>query len=546
MLSLLRRATQISGPTGEIAGTTVYGARGFGEMIGAQPGLLGIAEAETGRTLTQQERVRMQQGVSIQGLQAEQAQVGRRIQDQQLRFGLGETARQFRRVTGEEIGAATGITTMRGLEGPVAVPESGLTGMGQWQLQDLQRTQARRYQQQQFQLQFGTGMQFGTRMIGGIEAGFAGPVSRRGVFAGVRRPQMDFAGVSTEPPEPEYDEEGRLVQQPMREAVRQEGRALRMSVKDAVISSQNLSIKELGQLGLGERQFMERWLMGGRAQQRQAEWGLEDIERQRERGLVRLGWQEQDLRTGYGRGQQQFGWQAEDLAFRGAQQSLGFGWQMEDIEEGMRYATGRQRRRMMRQRERATIQFGMGMGQLEREDERLQQRRQWADEDFAKELDRINIRRGWLDEDYDRAKSRLEERTGWNEELHQLSLKHHHENMELAIERANVQIEHYNQTEELQAKSISAEREFWKENATQALANKEILQGYTADLDSIRKLQDASAVIQKKVIEDWNDMLAGMPGYITQVETALESLLAAAGAGGADLVGDYDVTGAIE
>lgn len=477
------------------------------------------------------------------GLEAQQRQVqyqwGVTQQQRQLQqFGLRQAMETGRMA----IPRVTGITPTGVVEEIRAPAETFAQagqlmaaggGMGRRGLEDVAIQQAREYQLAQFRLARGTG----------------GPM-RRGVFAGVRMPQIDWSQVSVEPPSPpEYDEEGRLVQQPMPERVRQEGRALRISVRDAVIRAQNLSVRELGQMGLQDRQFMESWLLGGRMQARRFDWGAEDIERQRERGLVRLGWAEQDLRTGFGRQQTQFGWQAEDIAFQGAQRSIQFGWGMEDIEEQMRYATGRQRRRLMRQRERQVIGFGMGMGQLERQDERLQQRKQWAEEDFNKELERIQIRRGWLEEDYERAKARLEEQMGWNEESHQLQLKHHHERMELAYERQAITEEHYEATFENQERMRELNRKYWDiEMANQA----EHIKNASAYNSALAEIQVTFVAIKALMEARGNEFksLMGSGGafreaYADFVDYAIEYTLGRASAMTAEAEVGYDTHGAI-
>jgi hypothetical protein len=106
-------------------------------------------------------------------------------------------------------------------------------------------------------------------------------------------------------------------------------------------------------------------------------------------------WQEEDRETARQRQQTQFGWRLEDIAFRGARTSLQFGWQMEDLDESERFATGRDRRRIRRQRERGAIQFGMSMGQLETQEGRTRQQMRWADEEHNKAQERHNQTLQW-------------------------------------------------------------------------------------------------------------------------------------------------------
>jgi len=155
------------------------------------------------------------------------------------------------------------------------------------------------------------------------------------------------------------------------------------------------------------RQFMEKWSMGWQQNQQQQAWQGQDMTRER------------------GRQQIQFGWQEQDLAYQGARTSLQFGWQMEDFQRESRFATGRQRRDIMRQRERATISYGMEMGQLETQEGRLKTREQWAEEDFGKE------------------QKRYEQRKTWAEQELQMQLKHHTEDVKLQTDQFKLTQEHF-------------------------------------------------------------------------------------------------------
>jgi hypothetical protein len=256
------------------------------------------------------------------------------------------------------------------------------------------------------------------------------------------------------------------------------------------------------------------------------------------------------LRTGFGRQQKQFGWQAEDLAFRGNQQSLQFGWGMEDIEEQMRYATGRERRQMMRQRDRSVIQYSMGMGQLEKEDDRLQTQRKWSEEDFAKELDRINTRRQWLQEDFDRDKARLDERMGWNEEEHQIQLKHHMENMELQYESFNLGVDNYNETQKLQAKAIASEREYWKENSLQAISVFGFIKDTAKEQDKLGAAMAATLKIQQQMNDEYENATKGLSKSLSDIASFARELKSLAttlsGASGVDMGSGYNVHGGVQ
>jgi hypothetical protein len=115
---------------------------------------------------------------------------------------------------------------------------------------------------------------------------------------------------------------------------------------------------------------------------------------------------------------QQFAWQREDLAFQGAQTSLQFGWQMEDLQEAGRFATGRDRRKIQRQQERAAVQYSMQMGRLDTQGGRIDTREQWGKEDLERQK-RQFLERNALQDDYQsKFKSHMESRRQLEDELH--------------------------------------------------------------------------------------------------------------------------------
>ena len=76
---------------------------------------------------------------------------------------------------------------------------------------------------------------------------------------------------------------------------------------------------------------------------------------------------------------QQRQWVKEDWQYRDTRDDLQFGWGMEDMNEDIRYASGRQRRRLIEQRDRMTTLHNLDEGQEERTKER--QGEEWARED---------------------------------------------------------------------------------------------------------------------------------------------------------------------
>jgi len=240
-------------------------------------------------------------------------------------------------------------------------------------------------------------------------------------------------------------------------------------------------------LNLNYGQFMERWQMG----QQQFQWQTQ--------------YQRQGMGIQYGRQQVQFGWAEEDLAFRGAQAGLQYGWQMEDIEERMRYSTGRERRQLMQQRERATISYGMGMGRLETEEGRLDTRRQWAEEDF------------------ERARDYFERRVQWTQQEMDMSRRHFEERHDLSQRELDASKTYFQETFEFQGERIEAEREYWTE---QSKFQKTQLEHADEQIGKWEDYEEAVNATNKAITlqnAQWNAMLdAGGP--VRRVYTSIVGL----------------------
>lgn len=181
------------------------------------------------------------------------------------------------------------------------------------------------------------------------------------------------------------------------------------------------------QLGMQDERFYEnlgrRW---GRTQV-QGRWGSEDRERQ------------------YGRQMQGFQWQREDLTFGAEGASLQQAWGSEDIEEQLRYATGRQRRTLMKQRDRQNIQYARQMGQMETQEGRIDVREDWAKEDLERGRERHRLSMEWKREDIEQSR------------------RYHEEDMDLAKRRLQENESYFENNAELQDKQKDLSRSYWED-----------------------------------------------------------------------------------
>lgn len=109
----------------------------------------------------------------------------------------------------------------------------------------------------------------------------------------------------------------------------------------------------------------------------QQQYNFQYQERSLQRDYAR---QKTEMTVDWSHQQQQLDWQAADLDYSRDRSEIGFAWQMEDFDYNIRYARGRERRQLMKQRDRAVISQAMEMGHLDQQEDRLDQQRQWAEE----------------------------------------------------------------------------------------------------------------------------------------------------------------------
>lgn len=161
--------------------------------------------------------------------------------------------------------------------------------------------------------------------------------------------------------------------------------------------ARNLDLGQQNQ-DLQIRQFNEKWNLGYSKFQ------------------FETGFQRQEMMIGREQQLQSREWQQEDMAFSRNMSELSFGWQMEDFDRSIRYARGRDRRNMLRQQERATVQFSMQMSQTDRQEERFKTQSEWADQEFERKRQHFERSVQFQEEELQMQKRHFEERIGMDQE----------------------------------------------------------------------------------------------------------------------------------
>jgi hypothetical protein len=212
------------------------------------------------------------------------------------------------------------------------------------------------------------------------------------------------------------------------------------------------------------------------------------------------------------------------LAFRGNQSSLQYGWNMEDIQEQMRYATGRDRRQLMKQQERSTISYAMNMGQLDTEKDRLDERKQWAEED------------------HNRQKTYFEERVQWTQAEMDLSLRHHEEDMGLSQRKLATEQDYFRAVNQLQDQRTATERKFYEIMQREALNMITHANTFANDVNAVRAAMTLATISSQILVSNFEADFANPNGRMLKALEAFVSagearILNAASVLGGSLVG---------
>jgi hypothetical protein len=91
-------------------------------------------------------------------------------------------------------------------------------------------------------------------------------------------------------------------------------------------------------------------------------------------------YQRQGMQSSYQQTMTRMDWREADWAYQENVSELNFAWQMEDYDEAIRFASGRDRQRLMRQRDRAVISESMREGHSDEQRDRMDKEREWAEE----------------------------------------------------------------------------------------------------------------------------------------------------------------------
>lgn len=240
------------------------------------------------------------------------------------------------------------------------------------------------------------------------------------------------------------------------------------------------------------------------------------------------------------------GWTREDWAYQDTMRSLSFSWGLEDVNEAIRGTTGRDRRNLIRQRDRMTTQHNLENEQIDTQRDRQEQLWAMEEEQFEKrkeyqetlmELDvetfELNKRHqntmyALQLEDFERRKQEYEEQRKLSEEMNELQREHQAEQMELQEQSIGLQAA----SAALQ-KQMAEDQKIAIEEHLKYLEEAKTLNEYKPAQGNISKLQAVAETLGKvepakvdTVIDMIQELQKTLPGTsaIISVVNALNSI----------------------
>lgn len=256
----------------------------------------------------------------------------------------------------------------------------------------------------------------------------------------------------------------------MRLANFQEISGMQEAAMDRANDARMLSLRQaLESANLSFRQGKERLNLGYEQGQERAETGYrqatESMALSRQMWGVNVGFQREQMATQWNQMMQQRSWGREDMALERQLAGREFEWGMEDANRAIRFATGRQKQELIRQKERAEERFVTSEQQRDTKGERQEQ--VWANEEaqFAAreehfetiktlETEQFELQAAHLEENYTMQTEHMDENFEQNmrhmTESHEMQVRHIREQMAISQEIAALQKAIWEKNREMQ------------------------------------------------------------------------------------------------
>jgi hypothetical protein len=188
---------------------------------------------------------------------------------------------------------------------------------------------------------------------------------------------------------------------------------------------------------------------------------MESLGLQQQMWQVNTQFQRREMGIQFQQFQTQREWGREDIAYASEMAGLQYGWQMEDYDRAIRFATGRQKEQLIRQRGRTEEVFTREEGHRATQADRQEESWKWQEEKFSRERKHFEeikalenqqfaMRKRQLTETYNLQMEHLQEQAGQAEEVYNLQKQirdvqndKQEEDMKYQIAQKERQIEYY-------------------------------------------------------------------------------------------------------
>lgn len=149
-------------------------------------------------------------------------------------------------------------------------------------------------------------------------------------------------------------------------------------------------------------------------------------------------YQEQSMGISRERQLLQEGYTREDMSFQKSQSDLNYAWQTEDLDRNLRYARGRERRDLMRQKERAAVSYSMQSSRQEVEKDRFEESSEFNTRQYERERSNFEQNKQFAIQDMEMNRRHWEEKRALDQksmdrsvEMHQLEIQQQTESFQL-------------------------------------------------------------------------------------------------------------------
>lgn len=248
----------------------------------------------------------------------------------------------------------------------------------------------------------------------------------------------------------------------------------------------------------------------------QESFGMRMAERGLSRQLMMLGFRQQGEEMDIGRDRQlvQREWQNTDFLYGRQLAGIQFEWRQDDMSRNIRLATGRQKRGMIRQRERDQILYGMQEDHAQEQFGRREEVRQWEDEDHKRRKEYFEERKALQTELFDMQTSNMRK-------AHDMQM----ENISARIEQLKDEKGIQDEVLEIREKKIDEDEKAWQEQFNRSV-------GYWKKMFEIERTRFQVTVAQENAIGKMRIWMTEIDStLLPSIEAQMKRIYTAAGLG---------------